>query len=108
VWAAHAARSSGGDDIVLSRVHSGTLIGIDAHPIEVEIDVYHGLPSIAVVGLPDNAVKESTARVKFAIVNSGYPFPARRITVNLAPADLKKEGSGFDLPIALGILAALN
>jgi magnesium chelatase family protein len=93
---------------VLSRVHSGTLIGIDAHPIEVEIDVYHGLPSIAVVGLPDNAVKESTARVKSAIVNSGYPFPARRITVNLAPADLKKEGSGFDLPIAVGILAALD
>jgi len=93
---------------VLSLVHSGTLIGIDAHPIEVEIDVYHGLPSIAVVGLPDNAVKESTARVKSAIVNSGYPFPARRITVNLAPAALKKEGAGFDLPIALGILAALN
>ncbi len=70
--------------------------------------MYHGLPSIAVVGLPDNAVKESTARVKSAIVNSGYPFPPRRITVNLAPADLKKEGSGFDLPIALGILAALD
>ncbi|MBI5571545.1 MAG: YifB family Mg chelatase-like AAA ATPase [Desulfomonile tiedjei] len=94
---------------MLSRVHSGTLIGIDAHPIEVETDVFHGgLPTIAVVGLPDNAVKESTARVKSAIVNSGYPFPARRITVNLAPADLKKEGSGFDLPIALGILAALD
>ena len=61
-----------------------------------------------VVGLPDSAVKESSARVKSAIVNSGYPFPSRRITVNLAPADLKKEGSGFDLPIALGILAALE
>jgi len=93
---------------LLSRVHSGSLIGIDAHPVEVEIDVYPGLPSIAVVGLPDSAVKESTARVKSAIVNSGYPFPARRITVNLAPADLKKEGSGFDLPIALGILTALD
>ncbi|MBI4962539.1 MAG: ATP-binding protein [Desulfomonile tiedjei] len=94
---------------MLARVHSGTLIGIDAHPVEVEIDVYPGgLPSIAVVGLPDNAVKESSARVKSAIVNSGYPFPSRRITVNLAPADLKKEGSGFDLPIAIGILAALN
>lgn len=93
---------------MLARVHSGSLIGIDAHPVEVEIDVYPGLPSIAVVGLPDNAVKESTARVKSAIVNSGYPFPARRITVSLAPAALKKEGSGFDLPIAIGILAALN
>jgi len=93
---------------LLARVHSGSLIGIDAYPVEVEVDVYQGLPSIAVVGLPDSAIKESAARVKSAIVNSGYPFPARRITVNLAPADLRKEGSGFDLPIALGILAALN
>jgi len=93
---------------LLARVHSGSLIGIDSYGVEVEIDVYPGLPSIAVVGLPDNAVKESAARVKSAIVNSGYPFPSRRITVNLAPADLKKEGSGFDLPIAVGILAALN
>ncbi len=93
---------------VLARVHSGSLIGIDAHPVDVEIDVYPGLPSITVVGLPDSAVKESTARVKSAIVNSGYPFPARRITVNLAPAGVKKEGSGFDLPIALGLLAALD
>jgi magnesium chelatase family protein len=93
---------------VLARVHSGSLIGIDAYPVEVEVDVYPGLRSIAVVGLPDNAVKESTARVQSAIVNSGYPFPTRRITVNLAPAALKKEGSGFDLPIALGILSALD
>jgi magnesium chelatase family protein len=93
---------------VLAGVHSGTLVGIDAYPVEVEVDVYPGLPSIAVVGLPDSAVKESSARVKSAVVNSGYPFPARRITVNLAPADLKKEGSGFDLPIALAILAALD
>jgi len=94
--------------ILLARVHSGTLIGIDAHPVEVEVDVYPGMASIAVVGLPDNAVKESAARVKSAIVNSGYPFPVRRITVNLAPADLKKEGAGFDLPIGVGMLAALN
>jgi magnesium chelatase family protein len=93
---------------VLARVHSGSLIGIDAFPVEVEIDVYPGLPSVAVVGLPDSAVKESSARVKSAIVNSGYPFPARRITVNLAPAGLRKEGAGFDLPIALGILSALD
>ncbi len=93
---------------MLARVHSGSLIGIDAYPVEVEVDVYPGLPSITVVGLPDSAVKESTARVKSAIINSGYPFPARRITVNLAPAGLKKEGAGFDLPIALGILGALG
>jgi magnesium chelatase family protein len=93
---------------LLARVHSGSLIGIDAHPVEVETDLFPGLPSIAVVGLPDSAVKESTARVKSAIINSGYPFPARRITVNLAPAGLRKEGAGFDLPIALGILAALE
>lgn len=93
---------------MLARVHSGALIGIDAYPVEVEVDVYSGLPSIAVVGLPDNAVKESIARVKSAIVNSGYPLPPRRITINLAPAGLKKEGSGFDLPIALGMLSALD
>ncbi len=93
---------------MLAKVHSGSLIGIEVHPVEVEIDVYLGLPAIAVVGLPDNAVKESTARVKSAITNSGYVFPARRVTINLAPADLKKEGSGFDLPISLGILIALN
>jgi magnesium chelatase family protein len=93
---------------VLARIYSGSLIGIDAYPVEVEIDVFPGMPSIAVVGLPDSAVKESTARVKSAIVNSGYPFPARRITINLAPAGLKKEGPGFDLPIALGVLAALD
>ncbi len=93
---------------MLARVHSSSLIGIDAHPVEVEIDVYPGLPAIAVVGLPDNAVKESSARVRSAITNSGYPFPSRRVTVNLAPAALKKEGAGFDLPIALGILSALR
>jgi len=93
---------------LLARVHSAALIGIEAFPIEVEVDVYAGLPSIAVVGLPDNAVKESIARVKSAIANTGYPFPPRRITINLAPAALKKEGSGFDLPIAMGMLAALE
>ncbi len=93
---------------MLARVHSGSLIGIDGHAVEVEIDVFPGLPSVVVVGLPDSAVKESAARVKSAIINSGYPFPSRRMTVNLAPAGLKKEGSGFDLPIAVGMLAALE
>jgi magnesium chelatase family protein len=95
-------------DHVLARTHSGSLIGIDAHPVEVEIDVFPGLPSMSVVGLPDNAVKESTARVRSAVINSGYPFPNRKITVNLAPADLKKEGTGFDLPIAVGVVSALG
>ncbi len=93
---------------MLARVHSGCLIGIEAYPVEVEIDVGPGLPAFAVVGLPDNAVRESVARVKSAVQNTGYPFPPRRITVNLAPADLKKEGSGFDLPIAIGTLAAME
>ncbi|MGC8604607.1 MAG: YifB family Mg chelatase-like AAA ATPase [Desulfomonilaceae bacterium] len=93
---------------MLAQVHSGALIGIEAYPVEVEIDVYNGLPAVTVVGLPDSAVKESAARVKSAIVNSGFPFPARRITVNLAPAGLRKEGSGFDLPIALGVLIGLS
>ncbi len=93
---------------MLAQVHSGALVGIDAYPVEVEIDVYNGLPAVTVVGLPDSAVKESAARVKSAIVNSGFPFPARRITVNLAPAGLRKEGSGFDLPIALGVLIGLS
>jgi len=91
---------------MLARIHSSATIGIDAHPILVEVDVARGLPSFSTVGLPDNAVKESKDRVKSAIKNSGYAFPARRITVNLAPADVKKEGTSFDLPLAVGILLA--
>jgi magnesium chelatase family protein len=79
---------------------------MDAYPVDVEVDVSMGLPRLAVVGLPDQAVKESKERVRAAIKNSGLPFPSRKITVNLAPADVKKEGPVFDLPIALGILAA--
>lgn len=91
---------------MLAKVLSGTVIGIDACIVEVEIDISHGLPSYTTVGLAETAVKESRERVKSAIQNSGYTFPHDRITVNLAPADLKKEGTGFDLPIALGILSA--
>ena len=89
---------------MLAKVLSSTLIGIDAYPIDVEVDISSGLPSFSIVGLPDNAVKESKERVKSAITNSGYKFPTKRITVNLAPADIKKEGTTFDLPVALGIL----
>jgi magnesium chelatase family protein len=91
---------------VLARVWSATIIGIDAVKVGVEVDVANGLPGITVVGLPDLAVQESKERVKTAIVNSGSAYPMRRIVVNLTPADLRKEGPSFDLPICVGILAA--
>ncbi len=91
---------------MLAKVLSSSVIGIDAYLVEVEVDISLGLPIFAIVGLPEASVKESKERVKTAIFNSGYVFPDDRITVNLAPANIKKEGTGFDLPIALGILAA--
>jgi len=91
---------------MLAKVLSSSIIGIDAYVVEVEVDISQGLPSFSTVGLPEGAVRESKERVKASIKNSGYSFPADRITVNLAPADVKKEGSAFDLPMALGILAA--
>ena len=91
---------------MITRTSSASHQGIDAYPVEVEVDVSLGLPRLAVVGLPDQVVKESKERVRAAIKNSGYPFPSRKITINLAPTDVKKEGPAFDLPIALGILAA--
>lgn len=91
---------------MLAKVLSSAVIGIDAYPVEVEVDISQGLPNFTTVGLPETSVKESKERVKSAIKNSGYNFPDDRITVNLAPAHIKKEGTGFDLPIALGILLA--
>lgn len=91
---------------MLARVLSSALFGIDAYVVEVEVDIAQGLPAFATVGLPEGAVKESKDRVKAAIKNCGYDFPPRRITVNLAPADIKMEGASFDLPMAIGILAA--
>jgi magnesium chelatase family protein len=91
---------------MLAIVHSGTVQGVDGLSVEVEVDLALGLPVFTTVGLPDSSVRESRDRVKAAIKNSGYEFPPRKITVNLAPADVKKAGAGFDLPIALGILAA--
>jgi magnesium chelatase family protein len=91
---------------MLARTWSATLIGIDAVKVGVEVDVAGGLPGIVVVGLPDTAVQESKERVKAALKNAGYAFPMRKIVVNLAPADLRKEGPSFDLPIGMGILAA--
>ncbi len=91
---------------MLAKVFSSAVLGIDAYRVEVEVDITSGLPTYTTVGLPEASVKESKERVKSAIGNSGYRFPDDRITVNLAPAAIKKEGTGFDLPIALGILAA--
>ncbi|RJQ19747.1 MAG: ATP-binding protein [Nitrospiraceae bacterium] len=92
---------------MLSKILSAALIGIDAHIVEVEVDITaKGLPHFATVGLPDAAVKESKERVRAALKNTGFNFPLKQITVNLAPADLKKEGSAFDLPIAIGITVA--
>ena len=91
---------------MLARVTSEALSGLQGHPVVVEADVVAAAPAFSVVGLPDAAVQESRERVRAAIVNSSYEFPSRRITVNLAPADLRKEGPSFDLPIALAFLLA--
>lgn len=90
----------------LSIIHSRASVGIDAPSVTVEVHISNGMPGFTLVGLPETSVKESKDRVRSAIINSGFEFPSRRITVNLAPADLPKEGGRFDLPIALGILAA--
>ena len=91
---------------MIVKVTSSAILGIDSWPVDVEVDISRGLPQFFTVGLPDISVKESKDRIKAAIQNSGYTFPGTRVTINLAPADIKKEGTGFDLPIAIGILAA--
>jgi len=92
---------------MLSKVASSAVLGIDAYPVEIEVDVAsRGLPFFSTVGLPDAAVKESKERVRAALKNTGFDFPLKQIVVNLAPADIKKEGSAFDLPIAIGMLIA--
>lgn len=93
---------------MLGKVRSASVLGIDAFLVEVEAHLDTQLPAFATVGLPDGAVKESKERVTAAIKNSGFPFPKRRVVVNLAPADVKKEGSAFDLPMAIGILDAMG
>lgn len=89
-----------------ARVYGATVYGVDGHLIEVEIDLSNGLPTFDLVGLPDSAIRESRERVRSAIRNSRFEFPLLRITTNLAPADMKKEGSSLDLPVAVGILLA--
>lgn len=91
---------------MLTRVWSASIVGINALKVGVEIDVSGGLPGIVVVGLPDTAIQESRERVKAALKNAGFAFPMRKIVINLTPADLRKEGPSFDLPISVGIMAA--
>jgi magnesium chelatase family protein len=91
---------------MLSQVDSSAILGIDAYIVRVEVDISSSVPMFTIVGLPDAAVQESRERVRSAIRNTGLDFPLRRITINLAPADIKKQGPSFDLPIAVGILAA--
>src|SRR5687767_6411964 len=93
---------------MLASIRSAAVLGVQAYEVTVEVDVANGLPQFTVVGLPFGAVKESRDRVVTALAHAGYPVPPRRITVNLAPAGVRKDGTGFDLPIALGILASLG
>src|SRR4051794_3239697 len=96
--------------MALFKTRSAAVYGIDAHLIDVEVDMYsHGNASESVmVGMPDTAVRESRQRIKSALLNSGFGYPSKRITINLAPANIRKEGAGFDLPVALGILGAMG
>src|SRR5216110_922446 len=91
---------------MLAKVCSASVQGIEAFPVEVEVNAGWGDTNIVIVGLPDTAVKESRDRVSTALTNSGFKFPMGKTTINLAPADVKKEGPSFDLPIAVGMLAA--
>lgn len=89
---------------MVNKVTTATVIGLDAYNVSVETDVLNGIPAFSIVGLPDTAINEARDRVRSAIKNSGFTFPAKKVVINLAPADLKKEGSNFDLPIAVGLL----
>ena len=91
---------------MVASVRTAAIIGLDSHEILTEVDLHLGVPRFMVVGLPDAAVNEAKERVRSAIKNSGYQFPTKVIVVNLAPADIKKEGTRFDLPIAVSILAS--
>jgi len=93
---------------MLSKIASASLVGIDAYVVEVQVDISFGIPGFVTVGLPDAAVRESKVRVRAALRNCGFAFPSRKVTINLAPADRRKEGSSFDLPISLGFLAHLG
>ena len=93
---------------MLATIESATVVGVDACRVHVEIDVSSGFPTFQLVGLPDTSIKESRDRVRAAMRNSGFGFPVSRITINLAPGDVRKAGPAFDLPIAVGMLAAMG
>ena len=93
---------------MISNFYSMAIIGLDAHEIRVEVDISNGLPKTTVVGLPDKAVNESKERIYSALSNSGFEYPCKKVTINLAPGDLRKEGSLYDLPIATGIISAME
>src|SRR5437763_10665986 len=96
--------------MALFKTRSAAVHGIDAHLIDVEVDMYSSgsARDSVMVGMPDIAVRESRERIKSVLINSGFGYPAKRITINLAPANVRKEGAGFDLPVALGILGAMG
>ena len=96
--------------MALFKTRSAAVYGIDAHLIDVEVDLYKSgtARDFMMVGMPDTAVRESRERIKSALMNSGFGFPNKAVTINLAPADVRKEGAGFDLPMALGILGAMG
>ena len=95
--------------MALFRTRSAAIFGIDAHLIDVEVDMYPGQNrDFITVGMPDTAVRESRERIKSALMNSGFGYPNKSVTINLAPANIRKEGAGFDLPMALGILGAMG
>lgn len=91
-----------------SKTNTTSLIGLEGKLVEVESDITSGIPAFNIVGLPDSSIKESKDRVRVALVNSSYKFPAGRITINLSPADLKKEGTQLDLPIAISLLSSMG
>src|SRR5438874_893148 len=91
---------------MLAKVYTCAVVGLDGELVQVEVDIASGLPAFHIVGLPDAAVQEARERVRAAVRNSGFSFPMRRITVNLAPAELRKEGASYDLPIAIALLVA--
>ena len=89
---------------MVCKVITSSVIGLEAYKIEVEVDTVNSLPSVSIVGLPDTAINEARERVRSAIKNSTYTFPRGKVVINLAPADIRKEGTNYDLPIAIGIL----
>src|SRR5947209_2606858 len=96
--------------MALFKTRSAAVFGIDAQPIDIEVDMYSAgtARDIVMVGMPDTAVKESRERIKSALINSGFGYPSKSVRINLAPANVRKEGAGFDLPVAMGILGAMG